>query len=1594
MTKHHSLTIRIISTITLAAFILTQAGVGYALRIEQAKGNGVGDEIKNRFDLKIHTEANADGVAVANAAAAPFIGIRYAELYDESGHLIKKYENGIPHSELPTLDKVTIRLKLDTKGGLFFGRDQSWAFFKAYPNRLIDAYVENGFVTKVRIYKENPKEGIEREEIFCQFIDITTNKIVWTWWELLTSDTMSNISRDHPHLLAITRLDNNGILTFGRHDPWGSFTEHKNRAAYAQRWVESEVEQGFVVKVRIYKENPEEGIEKELIFSKLIDKDTGKIVWTWWRQLQAPKLSALSLQYPNLVVKTYLYENGSLQFGRREPWANFGSDYAHRLIEADIEQGFVVRIRVCKENYQNGIEKEVLLSQLIDSDSGKIIWTCVGGITYKNLKKFSTEFPYLLVKTWLSPDGDLQFSRIEPWAQFGPVYHDRFIEASVEEGFITKGRIYKEGLEEIDREEIFSQLIAKDTGKIVWTWWSVLAKARFKDLVSKYPYLTVKAYLNGSGSLHLGGTAPQTFFGPEYANRLVEADMEYGFVTRIRIYKENPQEGIEKEVIFSQLIDKNTDRIVWTWREVLTTNRFKILVNKYPNLILKYRKLSSNGRLTYGGPSVHVDGKLPYYEIEAEINNGEVTLVKFVWQEGAGVIKSRVAPIFGKRSNKLFRREDDFALALAEALMQNGLEDGISLDASITLVSLHKKSLEILRENGLITQEDMQGIIDLDLSHIDIKKLAQNLKATVQGYKNLGFTDEQIKRLLNSHLLPVSFIDYLRRTYRLGENMAPIFQALRHADVEAWIKRVRETEARRGTLNIEKHLWLYDPTRAPLLTVQQRTVLLSQLEEQKALLIKLGELTQEVIPFNYQRLSLNGYSCNVRISSSGALQLPRRGERISLVINDSAYVLEVKGVDSENRMLTLIPVNGDSLPAIPKSGILQRVKMTDRALQIQIQRIQSVITSLRNSNNRTTTSPILARILGLTALIPSQPVAVEFINPKIPFRKISEFETTGDQAQEMAVKLAVNDTEVVYIEGPAGTGKTTVIVEAIREAVRRGQKVLLVSQMHQAVDNVLQEVVNDPLIPVFRLGNDPDKFDIVSRKVWPGNSNTGLQAEAFRIFKERMTSSRGFVIVATDIGIATDWFFNKYIFSRSMLGNGFDLMIMDEASRETLPGMLVPLQFLQDKGKVVFVGDQKQLPPFGLSAEEEKGLREAGISDEAINRYQQSFFEQLVEKGYGSRVMLSTNYRSNPLISGLVSELFYEGDINRRGWEDFDANTLNLQVIDISENPNEYYARRTPSGSFENERSALSVVNLVRQYAKRNISLKDITIITPYLAQVGVIKRFLREDEQLARYNQLPDVVTIDSYQGGENEVIIFDFVSSNPEGRIGFIKDLRRLNVGLSRAKDNLAIVWDSRIFNSGVPAVSEQDKEAQALFTKINNYFEGEVKTFFPGDVDAEETEVLSRSYFRFIARGPRVTANGETNANANGAIVAETVDVDKRRNAVDVSLQEAKDRKLVADVKAELGIELAALVVDSDKTRRDKIEAALENYWGIDRVIAVADESQLKPEDRAIKFIIIINNNTVEITLNDILGLGSIRINTDLEINDKVRERLESV
>ena len=1199
---------------------------------------------------------------------------------------------------------------------------------------------------------------------------------------------------------------NEGGLAFaGR--MWGRWT------AYPNAPVEFDVEQGKVTEVRILNEG---GGLRETVRLARIERHqpdgTWKLEDVFYTSPSVKRFASLD----GVTIKNWkLGEKGSLSLGGRT-WAAFQSN-PNAPVEFDVEQGKVVEARVL--NPDGTVVRTEPLSRVErwQPDGRRILEDVFYRIFASG--QFAQLDQVTITRFHLNSNGGLVVGN-RRWVAF-PALRDAEVEFDVEQGKVTEVRVLRpDG--SVQRTAPFAR-IERQQPDGAWVLEDVFygLGGLLPRQLAQLDHVTIKgARLNSWGVLNIGGR--QWLSLASYANALIEYDVEQGKVTQVRILKENG--SVETTVPFVR-IERQAPDGTWILEDVLFRGGLSAEeFGRLDGVTLRGVKLNARGELHIGGRYPWVSFyNYPRTEVDLQVEHGDIVSVKLVRDRNGKPIDSRTGLGFGPTSRWLFPKELTCLRNLAGGLQTTGFSAEQAMTIAETLLRLRDGSLRLLQQEHLLTDIEVGAIKSLELDHIENAELGRKLREQINLYQENGLSPAFSNRLLATHLLPWAAIERLQRTYRLGRNLGLISQALNHPDVEAWIRRVRETQEQRGTLDTTKHLQRYDPARMPVRTPAEREALMDDLHRQLQVLRVLLARSQQIELYPYDLVAQTHRAVIVRLAGTGTLAMPR-GEELELA-NDGLR-FEVQGSNAQERLLTLRETSGLRSP-LPQSGIFQRGS-SDVSLRLQTEAITQALASLEATQGRTTGSPVVDRLFGLVSLTPGDPTTnpvQRFVNPRIPYRRLNAFESTGDQAQETAVQLALNPTQVCRIEGPAGTGKTTVIAEVIRQALLRGQIVLLTSQMHQAVDNAVAELLNDPMVPVLRLANNAESLYYGTEAVWPGNRRIGIREPVLREFERRRQAlgTPGYVLVATDIGLATDWFFTAQLQPRFP---GADLLIMDETSRETLAGALVPMRFLKPTGKLVVVGDTKQLPPFTGTESERRALRDTGIPQEVQAAFYQSFFEWLLARPFGDQVMLSTNYRSHPLLAGLDSALFYEGDVHRRGWEDFDAQTLSLQVIDLAEESEQYY--EDPGFQYRNSRAADYDVRLVQRFQTRGIPLDAITIVTPYRDQLALLEARLQA--AFPTVTALPIVTTIDSYQGGENRVIIIDFVRSNPAGRVGFI-DPRRFNVALSRAQDNLVIVWDSRTFTGETSSTETvEDRPIHALFQQLKAYYESEVQTFLP--------------------------------------------------------------------------------------------------------------------------------------------------------------------
>lgn len=416
-----------------------------------------------------------------------------------------------------------------------------------------------------------------------------------------------------------------------------------------------------------------------------------------------------------------------------------------------------------------------------------------------------------------------------------------------------------------------------------------------------------------------------------------------------------------------------------------------------------------------------------------------------------------------------------------------------------------------------------------------------------------------------------------------------------------------------------------------------------------------------------------------------------------------------------------------------------------------------------------------------------------------------------NSTQELAVNNVLRAKDVAVVHGPPGTGKTTTLVEAIYETLKRESQVMVCAQSNMAVDWISEKLV-DRGVPVLRIGNPtrvndkmlsftyerkfeshPDYPELWSiRKAireMRSNRKRGVSDnwhQKLDRLKSRATEiecrinaqlfGEARVIASTLVGSA----------NRVMSGQKFTTLFIDEAAQALEAACWIPMKRTT---RVVFAGDHCQLPPTVKSIEAMRG----GLA--------KTLMERIVENKPEVVTLLTMQYRMNEKIMQFSSDWFYDGkviaapEVCHRGILDYD-----LPMIWIDTSGTEAYEQFVGEsfGRINKKEAALTLEKLQEYFEKTGKQRIldesiDVGIISPYRAQVQYLRQQIKKKEFFRPYRKLISVNTVDGFQGQERDIIIISLVRSNNEGQIGFLSDLRRMNVAITRARMKLIIMGNA---------------------------------------------------------------------------------------------------------------------------------------------------------------------------------------------------------
>lgn len=466
-----------------------------------------------------------------------------------------------------------------------------------------------------------------------------------------------------------------------------------------------------------------------------------------------------------------------------------------------------------------------------------------------------------------------------------------------------------------------------------------------------------------------------------------------------------------------------------------------------------------------------------------------------------------------------------------------------------------------------------------------------------------------------------------------------------------------------------------------------------------------------------------------------------------------------------------------------------------------------------------------------------------------------------NETQLIAINNSIGNNGFYSIQGPPGTGKTYTAARLVKQLSASNQKILVCADSNAAVDNILRKLVDLGENPL-RIGNPirvnkdlksytldykiikhvlygevkssqkklrelKDKyrelkkpntkytkrlnydelFDIIDTRKTKGTKGISPRAlsemkpflknykeieklnkrvaEIREKIEEQLLNSHK-IIAVTNVTSGADVLENTH----------FDWCIMDEAAQASIPSSLIPILKSQ---RFVLVGDHYQLPPVVISA----GAKELGLDNSLMDMLAKIYPYQLK--------MLSVQYRMHADINNLVSEIFYNNNliadvsVQGRVLKNHTGEITSLIHVDGKDR------LQSDSKSYFNDIEANKVIIELFKFLKAGINAEQIGIISPYKAQVKLLKNIL--DKYIDEIQELKklEIDTVDSFQGREKDLIILSLVRSNAENRIGFLKDYRRLNVSISRAKSRLVIIGNIKMLS--------KNNLYNDIFNKIND-------------------------------------------------------------------------------------------------------------------------------------------------------------------------------
>ncbi len=531
------------------------------------------------------------------------------------------------------------------------------------------------------------------------------------------------------------------------------------------------------------------------------------------------------------------------------------------------------------------------------------------------------------------------------------------------------------------------------------------------------------------------------------------------------------------------------------------------------------------------------------------------------------------------------------------------------------------------------------------------------------------------------------------------------------------------------------------------------------------------------------------------------------GRMVSLFSNsganneDKTYVTGV--VNQVRRHEMMITINAEDFPAWLKDGKLGVQLLFDENTYKEMQKAINLLITSEDKN-----------LIRLKNILLGDAEAQFEEKHQITLPQLND-------SQNKAINLIEAAQDIAIIHGPPGTGKTTTIIQSIIQTLKHEKQILVAAPSNAAVDLLVEKLMENK-INVVRIGHparvtEKILLNTLDAKITHHNNYKELkmmrkQVEEYYKLAKKYKRNFGHeereqrrllfaearkqndAVKQLEYYIINDIISKAQVIAATMIGTNnhkirdlrFKTVFIDEAAQALEPANWIPILKAE---RVIFAGDHWQLPPTIKSFEAaKKGL-------------ENTLFEKAIQRNSADQ-MLQEQYRMNEKIMGFSNQIFYKNELiaNEKvaNWKIFE-NDIPLEFIDTAGCG---YTEQidTETKSTFNRDEAYLIYKHFNQYVQSadNIkdieNIKDIAIISPYKAQVNFLQETYK-DEILVPDDFMKKIAvnTIDSFQGQERDLIYISLVRSNDKGKIGFLSDIRRMNVAMTRARKKLVVIGDS---------------------------------------------------------------------------------------------------------------------------------------------------------------------------------------------------------